>query len=230
MFNEAGHYELSWEAMVGLIGFPADPDGFKGALRDLWGYYGDWCLAKPQMDDGRVLQTRTYRPWFSVYFQYLEDCNIYQLGWKHLLCRSPRLTALEVEPAECFSLHNYPQQQLLSFFLRYILFARGLKMATHRCGYEFAGPSFRSHLCSFAALSSHSEIRGWIQGCWIKAFSPWDRGWWCIIFCLNSAEVTVNANPSFPRVLIPSQMWISISAHVETYSMDAEFPLPKSYI
>lgn len=128
------------------------------------------------------------------------------------------------------SLHNYPQQQLLSFLLPYILFARGLKMATHCLGYEFAGPSFHSHLCSFAALSSHSEISGWIEGCWIKAFSLWDRGWWCIIFCLNSAEVTLNAITSFPWVLIPFPMWIPISAYMETYSVDAEFPLPKSYI
>lgn len=57
MVNDAGLCELSWEAMVVLFVFFADLDGFKGVLGDLWGYYGDLCSIKPEMDDGCVLQT-----------------------------------------------------------------------------------------------------------------------------------------------------------------------------
>lgn len=66
--------------MVVLFGFFADLDGFRGVVGDLWGYYGDWCPIRPQMDDGRVLQTQTYRPCFPLYFQYSKDCDIARLS------------------------------------------------------------------------------------------------------------------------------------------------------
>lgn len=50
MLNDAELCELGWEVVVVVLGFFADLDGSKGVLGDLWGYYGDRCPIKSQMD------------------------------------------------------------------------------------------------------------------------------------------------------------------------------------
>lgn len=114
MVNDAELCELGSEMMVMLLGFFAGLDGSKGVLGDLWGYYGDWCPIKPQMDDGRVLQTQICRPCFSLCFQCSEDFDITRLS---IRVRLPLVLLPQINSPwnVNISLHSYPEL-LLGFF------------------------------------------------------------------------------------------------------------------
>lgn len=153
------------------------------------------------MDDGRVLQTQTYRPCFSPYF------GITGLS---IRVRLPLVLLPQINSpwnVNSWTLFTAQLPWTATGFFPLYLFIRGLEMATHwlQICWTFLILAFA---LSVAVLFSCSKDRGWILRFWFNVFSLWDRGILSaliagrrsITFCPNSDDATLNANPSFSCV------------------------------